>query len=335
MAPFDHGREQAALDFRGLRFATCGMVGNIEPHLQDVRYGEPVSPDYCAKHGLRSHGNLDDYVWCGPRLDGRQPELLQHRRVEAVDVHVRSDAVDESEPKLFGSGKVAQTHSGPAMALPLVLHHSPRRRAIAVPVGRGPLSPRRGRTSWANRWSSRSTTSETRGAAMTARGFTAGPSWRAPDWACRSACARRGDQTIFPTFWGALELDGVGERPQADEQVHPMGFGPARGVSRGAPRKSYRNETGPPSRVALRRDSLRSASCASLVYPAEARRSRAKAGGGGGIRTPGTVPRTAVFKTAALNRSATPPLLNGGDPCTPPGSSLAGTPSPRAASSRF
>jgi hypothetical protein len=30
-------------------------------------------------------------------------------------------------------------------------------------------------------------------------------------------------------------------------------------------------------------------------------------GGGGGIRTHGTVSRTAVFKTAALNRSATPP----------------------------
>ena len=30
-------------------------------------------------------------------------------------------------------------------------------------------------------------------------------------------------------------------------------------------------------------------------------------GGGGGIRTPGTVSGTAVFKTAAFNRSATPP----------------------------
>ncbi len=44
------------------------------------------------------------------------------------------------------------------------------------------------------------------------------------------------------------------------------------------------------------------------------------AGGGRGIRTPGTVPRTAVFKTAALNHSAIPPCLNDGDPCTPPGS---------------
>ena len=32
-------------------------------------------------------------------------------------------------------------------------------------------------------------------------------------------------------------------------------------------------------------------------------------GGGGGIRTHGTVARTAVFKTAALNHSATPPVL--------------------------
>ena len=31
------------------------------------------------------------------------------------------------------------------------------------------------------------------------------------------------------------------------------------------------------------------------------------AGGGGGIRTPGTLSGTAVFKTAAFNRSATPP----------------------------
>jgi hypothetical protein len=30
-------------------------------------------------------------------------------------------------------------------------------------------------------------------------------------------------------------------------------------------------------------------------------------GGGGGIRTHGTVSRTAVFKTAALNHSTTPP----------------------------
>ena len=30
-------------------------------------------------------------------------------------------------------------------------------------------------------------------------------------------------------------------------------------------------------------------------------------GGGRGIRTPGTVPRTAVFKTAAFDRSAIPP----------------------------
>src|SRR4051812_8468575 len=32
-------------------------------------------------------------------------------------------------------------------------------------------------------------------------------------------------------------------------------------------------------------------------------------GGGGGIRTPGGLAPTAVFKTAALNRSATPPAL--------------------------
>jgi hypothetical protein len=32
-------------------------------------------------------------------------------------------------------------------------------------------------------------------------------------------------------------------------------------------------------------------------------------GGGGGIRTHGTLSRTPVFKTGALNRSATPPLL--------------------------
>ena len=31
-------------------------------------------------------------------------------------------------------------------------------------------------------------------------------------------------------------------------------------------------------------------------------------GGGGGIRTPGTLARTTVFKTAAFNRSATPPI---------------------------
>ena len=30
-------------------------------------------------------------------------------------------------------------------------------------------------------------------------------------------------------------------------------------------------------------------------------------GGGGGIRTHGTISRTPVFKTGALNRSATPP----------------------------
>ncbi len=30
--------------------------------------------------------------------------------------------------------------------------------------------------------------------------------------------------------------------------------------------------------------------------------------GGRGIRTPGTVPRTAVFKTAGFNRSPIPPL---------------------------
>jgi hypothetical protein len=33
----------------------------------------------------------------------------------------------------------------------------------------------------------------------------------------------------------------------------------------------------------------------------------APVGGGGGIRTPGTVSRTLVFKTSALNHSATPP----------------------------
>src|SRR4029453_17451103 len=33
----------------------------------------------------------------------------------------------------------------------------------------------------------------------------------------------------------------------------------------------------------------------------------AKAGGGEGIRTPGTLPGTAVFKTAAIDHSATPP----------------------------
>ncbi len=36
-------------------------------------------------------------------------------------------------------------------------------------------------------------------------------------------------------------------------------------------------------------------------------------GGGGGIRTHGTISRTPVFKTGALNRSATPPHLNEAD----------------------
>ena len=45
------------------------------------------------------------------------------------------------------------------------------------------------------------------------------------------------------------------------------------------------------------------------AHDREARRSRAKAGGGRGIRTPGTVSRTAIFKTAAFNRSAIPPRL--------------------------
>ncbi len=35
-----------------------------------------------------------------------------------------------------------------------------------------------------------------------------------------------------------------------------------------------------------------------------------KHGGGGGIRTHGTVSRTPVFKTGALNHSATPPQAN-------------------------
>jgi hypothetical protein len=34
---------------------------------------------------------------------------------------------------------------------------------------------------------------------------------------------------------------------------------------------------------------------------------RKKSGGGGGIRTHGALSRTPVFKTGALNRSATPP----------------------------
>ena len=36
---------------------------------------------------------------------------------------------------------------------------------------------------------------------------------------------------------------------------------------------------------------------------------REEGNGGRGIRTPGTVPRTAVFKTAGFNRSPIPPIL--------------------------
>jgi hypothetical protein len=50
------------------------------------------------------------------------------------------------------------------------------------------------------------------------------------------------------------------------------------------------------------------------------RRARAKAGGEGGIRTPGTVPGSVVFKTTAIDHSATSPFMIGGDPCTPPSS---------------
>src|SRR5215203_2089818 len=42
-------------------------------------------------------------------------------------------------------------------------------------------------------------------------------------------------------------------------------------------------------------------------------------GGERGIRTPGTVSSTAVFKTAALNHSAISPILIAGGPCTPAG----------------
>ena len=53
--------------------------------------------------------------------------------------------------------------------------------------------------------------------------------------------------------------------------------------------------------------------------PAVARRRRAKAGGEEGIRTPGSLSASTVFKTAALNHSAISPILIGGGPCTPPG----------------
>jgi len=63
------------------------------------------------------------------------------------------------------------------------------------------------------------------------------------------------------------------------------------------------------------------------------RRRELKAGGGRGIRTPGTLPGTAVFKTATIDHSVIPPILRGAPPHTP-ARALAGTPSPRSAPSR-
>ena len=49
------------------------------------------------------------------------------------------------------------------------------------------------------------------------------------------------------------------------------------------------------------------------IFPRESQHVKEKArldGGGGGIRTPGTLSGPTVFKTAGLNRSPTPPFLN-------------------------
>ena len=65
------------------------------------------------------------------------------------------------------------------------------------------------------------------------------------------------------------------------------------------------------SQVRLRGPKLRrQPSPVSARLPTVAHRRRAKAGGEGGIRTPDTLSGTAVFKTAAINHSATSPLIS-------------------------
>ena len=74
-------------------------------------------------------------------------------------------------------------------------------------------------------------------------------------------------------------------------------------------------DLGPPSRYALRRTTFDG-----LPTVARARwQAGAKVGGERGIRTPGSLSTSTVFKTAALNHSAISPFIIGGGPCTPPG----------------
>jgi hypothetical protein len=90
------------------------MLTNVEPHLEDVAYGNTVSSNNAAKNAFPISGNayVDIRFWfvCVPR----KPEVFQDFRVQSLQIERRLHPVYEPNAQFFRGLEQSETQSGPS-----------------------------------------------------------------------------------------------------------------------------------------------------------------------------------------------------------------------------
>ena len=92
-------------DLVRLFFAPRGMIRRVQPQLENIRYGNPLMSDHRPEHRLFVFRDSNVCVRLSFRIFDRKAELLQGGRVQMLQVDIRSDTMNESDPEQIGRCK--------------------------------------------------------------------------------------------------------------------------------------------------------------------------------------------------------------------------------------
>ena len=84
-------------DLVRLFFAPRGMIRRVQPHLENIRHGNPLMSDRRPEHRLFVFRDSNVCVRLSFRVFDRKAELLQGGRVQMLQVDIRSDSMNESD----------------------------------------------------------------------------------------------------------------------------------------------------------------------------------------------------------------------------------------------
>lgn len=92
-------------DLVRLFFAPRGMIRRVQPHLENIRHGNPLMSDHRPEHRLLVFRDSNVCVRLSFRVFDRKAELLQGGRVQMLQVDIRSDSMNEYDPEQIGRCK--------------------------------------------------------------------------------------------------------------------------------------------------------------------------------------------------------------------------------------